>query len=181
MLVAPEAPMHSVPIHLGSIAHAWFDLPKLPVTLEAEERTESASESFDQIVAPILSELNATVGLEKVVIGGYSMGGEFALQMLDLAPSNIAGIFSLSGYLKKTSKVWEALRTRDQVPPVWMANGLIDGTVPFEFAQATYERLLSEGVTAEMHPQPELTHSMCKEELHDVASWILQQLGIQNG
>mmetsp|Transcript_27043 Transcript_27043/g.59362 ORF Transcript_27043/g.59362 Transcript_27043/m.59362 type:complete len:251 (-) Transcript_27043:127-879(-) len=179
-LLIPDAPERELPPPWGPTAPAWFDVTGA-LTLDAPEQTASAKESYEQIVVPLLDKYESTIGLDKVIIGGYSMGGEFALQMLDLAPSNIAGIFSLSGYLKKTSKVWEALRTRDQVPPVWMANGLIDGTVPFEFAQATYERLLSEGVTAEMHPQPELTHSMCKEELHDVASWILQQLGIQNG
>mmetsp|Transcript_27044 Transcript_27044/g.59364 ORF Transcript_27044/g.59364 Transcript_27044/m.59364 type:complete len:256 (-) Transcript_27044:94-861(-) len=178
MLVAPEAPMHSVPIHLGSIAHAWFDLPKLPVTLEAEERTESASESFDQIVAPILSELNATVGLEKVVIGGYSMGAEFALQMLNFAPKNIAGIFCMSGYLKDDSGVWEALETGNSFPPVWMGHGTVDDSVAFENGKATYDRLLTKGITAQFHPVEDMSHDMSKEELSDVVTWSLQQLGI---
>eukprot|EP00448_Togula_jolla_P012849 CAMPEP_0170620714 /NCGR_PEP_ID=MMETSP0224-20130122/28204_1 /TAXON_ID=285029 /ORGANISM="Togula jolla, Strain CCCM 725" /LENGTH=253 /DNA_ID=CAMNT_0010946903 /DNA_START=84 /DNA_END=845 /DNA_ORIENTATION=+ len=176
-LLIPDAPERELPPPWGPTAPAWFDVTGA-LTLDAPEQTASAKESYEQIVVPLLDKYESTIGLDKVIIGGYSMGAEFALQMLNFAPKNIAGIFCMSGYLKDDSGVWEALETGNSFPPVWMGHGTVDDSVAFENGKATYDRLLTKGITAQFHPVEDMSHDMSKEELSDVVTWSLQQLGI---
>eukprot|EP00448_Togula_jolla_P001567 CAMPEP_0170600830 /NCGR_PEP_ID=MMETSP0224-20130122/17539_1 /TAXON_ID=285029 /ORGANISM="Togula jolla, Strain CCCM 725" /LENGTH=248 /DNA_ID=CAMNT_0010925573 /DNA_START=66 /DNA_END=809 /DNA_ORIENTATION=+ len=169
-LFMPDAPVRNLPDWWGSSQPAWFDLAG-PLTMDAPEQTASAAATYDEVLAPILAELSATVGLHKVVIGGYSMGAEMALEMLQLAPPNIAGIFSMSGYLKETSAVWEALKTGQPRPPVWMGHGTDDDSVPFENGMSTYQRLTASGVDVTWFTMPGTAHDLNSEELSALIIW----------
>jgi len=179
-LIIPNAPNRTLPPPWGPNAPAWFDLT-WPLTAYTPEATASAKQTFDEVLAPMLANLDERVGLENVVIGGFSMGGEMALQMLNYAPPNIAGIFSMSAYLQYDSQVWQALKSGIPRPPVWMAHGTADHAVRYRDAFSTYRRLFSEGVNVQFHPVSGMQHSINGEELAALVPWILQQIQREKG
>mmetsp|Transcript_26636 Transcript_26636/g.58519 ORF Transcript_26636/g.58519 Transcript_26636/m.58519 type:complete len:253 (+) Transcript_26636:113-871(+) len=179
-VILPRAPFR-VKLPSGVDAQAWWPLPGLPrLKMDKPEDTASAKESFDQVLAPILQRLETSYGLDKVIVGGFSMGAEFALQMLNFAPQ-IGGIFCMGGFLPDDSAVWKALKSGDKRPPVWMGHGTNDSMVPYDYGVATYQRLLSEGISAEFHTVQDLDHHMVNEEIGAIVSWSLHRLGLDDG
>jgi phospholipase/carboxylesterase len=57
-----------------------------------------------------------------------------------------------------------------------MAHGTEDAVIPFEMAAKSRDVLTAHGYDVEWHEYP-MPHSVCLEEIQDVASWMKRVLG----
>lgn len=110
----------------------------------------------------------------RIVVGGFSQGGAIALLAGLTSPSPIAGVVALSTWMPLRAKI-EAMRTSQELFPVFQAHGTADQIVNYEFGKATHEGLRTQlgfGKLAEFHEYKGMMHSACPEEIRDLGQWL---------
>lgn len=144
----------------GQTAPLWYSDPG-PLDPTVPEETESINYSYRTVLGPLLDELEATIGLDKVLVGGHSLGAGMALQMLRLAPPGLAGLFAMGTYMSFDSKVWDALDEQGaRIPPVWMSHGTDDDIVDYDFGAITAAKLQEHHVNVTWHKLDGLGHDL---------------------
>lgn len=131
----------------------WFVNSATDVDSDGKRTTEpdwSIQRAYGTIIEPAINRMrdNYEVPVHKVIVGGFSRGGDMGLQMLRLNP-DIGGFFSVAGYLPDTSSVYPAVQNAAKTQPVFMSHGELDDVVPVAWGQATKDKLVEEGADVE--------------------------------
>ena len=95
-----------------------------------------------RLIKDLMDEIESThhIGQDKIVLAGFSQGGQLALQTgMSLAPA-VAGIISFSGVIGLLEK--DEIKSK---PPILMTHGTDDTTLPFVAHKATVAVLKSIG------------------------------------
>src|ERR1700733_7320018 len=99
--VFPNAPVRPVTINGGMAMRAWYDLKGLD--RRAAEDAAGFRDTDTQIRQLIDRERERGIRTERLVLAGFSQGGEVSLYMLSRLPEKLAGIVALSCYLPRES------------------------------------------------------------------------------
>lgn len=143
---------------IGSPPHKMDKYPTLP----------------QQLVEKLIEEKMATLPIdpERIYIGGFSMGGFGAMELLVRRPDLFAGGISIcAGGDPNMVEHCKAI-------PIWLFHGTEDSIVVPEYSQATFKALRSYGSsTAKLSMLPGTGHdawrNTCKDA--DVWKWLLKQ------
>ncbi|WP_295364119.1 dienelactone hydrolase family protein [Arenimonas sp.] len=170
--VFPHAPVRPVTLNNGLPMRAWYDLKNLDLDQRADET--GVRQSITQVEALIARENERGVPSERIVLAGFSQGGAIALAAGVRREAPLAAIVGLSTYLPMGSTTAaeatpQALRT-----PVFMAHGSHDPVVPEGFGARSRDQLRALGVAVDWHSYP-MPHSVCAEEVRDLAGWLGQR------
>jgi len=168
--VFPHAPMQPVTINNGYVMRAWYDVRGDP-----REDVAGVRASQERIEALIGREKARGIPAARIVLAGFSQGGAMALHTGLRHGERLAVIMGLSCYLPHAETVETEANPANRDVPILMAHGTHDPLIPIERAQRSRDRLVTLGyrVTWREYPMP---HSVCAEEIADVATWLREVL-----
>jgi phospholipase/carboxylesterase len=172
--VFPHAPVRRVTINNGMAMRAWYDISAADLNSRAD--IEGVKQSQAQLEALIARENERGIATSRIVLAGFSQGGVVALHTGLRHPARLAGIAALSTYLVLADRLTQEAPIANRDVPIFMAHGTADPVVRFEWGEASRRALEAAGYRVEWHTY-RMEHSVCLEEIVDLAAWLARVLG----
>lgn len=171
--VFPHAPVRPVTINNGMSMRAWYDIfaPDL-VRREDEPGLRLSQQAVQALIA---RENERGIPTDKIVLAGFSQGCAMTLQTGLRMDEKLAGLVGLSGYLPLAALAAAERHAANHDTPIFLAHGVMDPVVSLDRAEATRQALLDMGypLTWKTYHMP---HSVCMEEIEDIAAFLRQVL-----
>ena len=152
---------------------AWYDIKA--IALQGPEDSEGIRTSQQAMHALIQQEVAQGVALNKIVIAGFSQGGAIALQTALRYPQRLAGVMALSTYLPLRDSFATELSAANRDLPLLMCHGRQDPVVPFALGERSRDLLVAQGLAVDFRAY-NMPHSVCAEEVADIAAWLKRVL-----
>ncbi len=169
----PHAPKRPVTINGGFIMRAWYDIAD--ATIDAQQDASGIRAAQAAIETLIAQEMQRGNAPENIYLAGFSQGGAIALHTGLRHTQQLGGIIALSTYLLLAETLEQEASTAAQNIPIFMAHGRSDPVVPYALGKASAEKLRGLGYQPEWHEYA-MPHSVCMEEVRDVAAWLAHRL-----
>ncbi|XP_051868014.1 lysophospholipase-like protein 1 isoform X2 [Pristis pectinata] len=160
-VIYPTAPTRPYTPMNGTPSNIWFDRYK--ISINSPEHFESMDSMCRILGGLVDGEVKAGIAKDRIILGGFSMGGTMAMHLAYRFHQQVAGVFALSSFLNKNSAVYQC-------------HGNNDHLVLYEWGKESCSNLQSLGVKATFNTFPNLHHELCKPELEQLKSWILHKL-----
>ena len=170
--VFPHAPVRPVTINMGMPMRAWYDILQMGGGQE-DEAGLRASQALLQ--ALIEREKRRGVDPRRIVLAGFSQGGAIMLQTGLRYAERLAGILALSTYLPLAGKLAAERSAANRDLPVFMAHGTHDPMIGIPRARESRAALEILGYPVQWQEYA-MAHSVCGEEIADIAAWLLRLL-----
>ena len=167
--VFPHAPVRPVTINGGMAMRAWYDIAGTDLDRRADE--EGVRESAGIARALVDEQIARGIAPERVVLAGFSQGGAIALYAGLRFPFRIAGILALSTYLPAPGSLATQAHDANRDVPIFLAHGSQDPVIALALSERSRAALAALGYVVEVHTYP-MPHSVCAEEVRDVANWL---------
>ena len=90
-------------------------------------------------------------------------------------PEKLAGVMALSCYMLLAQKFEAERSSANQATSIFLAHGTQDPVVPYALGDETRKLLEGSGYAVEWHRYP-MPHSVCPEEIADIAAWLRRVL-----
>uniref|UniRef100_A0A183DX02 palmitoyl-protein hydrolase n=1 Tax=Gongylonema pulchrum TaxID=637853 RepID=A0A183DX02_9BILA len=158
--ICPHAPVRPVALNCGMEMPAWFNL--FGITPDAEEDDEGIAESTMIVHSIIEAEIRSGIPAERVMLGGFSMGGALALYAGITYDKPLAGIIALSSFLVQRTKL-PGNHTANKNVHIFMGHGGQDFLVRLSFAQMTEAFIKAFNPNIRLNVYPKMLHSSCPE------------------
>ncbi len=171
--VFPHAPMRPVTINGGYVMRAWYDI--LGAQIDWREDEAGIRQSQTQVEALIEREVARGTARSRIVLAGFSQGGAITLQTGLRQPEPLASLVVLSAYLPLATAAVSEATAAGRATPIFMAHGRDDTVVPIDRAQASREALSALGCRSQWHEYA-IPHSVCEEEIRDLARFLSEEL-----
>jgi len=171
--VFPHAPARPVTINGGMVMRAWYDV--VAAGGDRREVEPGVRESARRIEALIDRERARGVADRAIVLAGFSQGGAMALHTGLRHPEPLAGIMALSCFLPLADTVATEASAANRDVPIFMAHGTHDPLIPIDRGRHARDLLTGLGYRIEWHEYP-MPHSVCAEEVADIAAWLTKIL-----
>ncbi|XP_025216148.1 lysophospholipase-like protein 1 isoform X3 [Theropithecus gelada] len=150
---------------------------RFKISNDCPEHLESIDVMCQVLTDLIAEEVKSGIKKNRILIGGFSMGGCMAMHLAYRNHQDVAGVFALSSFLNKASAVYQALqKNNDVLPELFQCHGTADELVLHSWAEETNAMLKSLGVTTKFHSFPDVYHELSKPELDKLKLWILTKL-----
>ncbi len=151
---APDAPW---PCAVNPGGRQWFSIPEMDGSGQRE-----AERGFAEAVEALQAFLNAEmerhgVGMERVVLGGFSQGCMMALHLGVRQPIAPAGILGFSGRLLEPGRLPGEIQCR---PPVMLTHGEEDPMIPVGYLYEAAGALAEVQVSVRWHVSPGVGHGI---------------------
>jgi len=170
--VFPHAPVRPVTLNMGMPMRAWYDILQLGGGAEDAAGIRASQALVEGLVA---RELSRNVPARRVVLAGFSQGGAIALQTGLRHPQRLAGILALSTYLPLARTLAAERSAANRDLPVLMAHGTLDPMIPIARARESRAALEALGYAVQWQEYA-MPHSVCGEEIADIAAWLVKLL-----
>jgi phospholipase/carboxylesterase len=172
--IFPHARTMPVTINGGYVMRSWYDITNADLVRREDETGLRASQQ--EIEAFIAREKERGIPASRIILAGFSQGCAMTIQTGLRHPETLAGMLCLSGYAPLADKLAAERSEASLATPVFMAHGRQDNVVPFLRAQQSRDALQALGYEIEWHEYP-MQHSLCLEEVQDIAAWLKKVLG----
>jgi phospholipase/carboxylesterase len=178
--VFPNAPLRPVTINMGMRMRAWYDILELGGqddgrAVVGPEDEAGIRESQSSLESLISTEVKRGIPHHKIVLAGFSQGGAIALQTGLRHPERLAGMLALSTYLPLSKTLEKERAAANSGLPIFMAHGRYDEMIPIDRAARSRDALQALGYAPEWREYP-MPHSVCPEEIADIAAFLLRIL-----
>jgi phospholipase/carboxylesterase len=170
--IFPHAPQRPVTINMGMRMRAWYDILQLGGGAEDEAGIREAQGLLEKLIA---AQKQRGIPARRIVLAGFSQGGAIVLQTALRHPERLAGVMALSTYLPLQEKLDQERNAMNNDLPVFMAHGAYDNMIPMFRAAQSRDALKDLGYAVEWREYP-MPHSVCPEELGDIAAFLLRIL-----
>jgi phospholipase/carboxylesterase len=167
--VFPHAPVRPVTINAGMRMRAWYDIYQFGGGREDEAGIRASQAELQALIE------RQNLKSSRVVLAGFSQGGAIALQTGLRHPEPLGGVLALSTYLPLAGKLETERKPANQAVPIFMAHGQDDDIIPIDRAVKSRQFLEKLGYKVEWRDYP-MPHSVCPEEIGQVADWLLRIL-----
>jgi phospholipase/carboxylesterase len=167
--VFPHAPVRAVTINGGARMRAWYDI--LGMEIAGRQDEPGVRDSIVHLDALIAHETKRGIPTERIVLSGFSQGGAIALAGGLRHPQRLGGIVALSTYLPLAHLGAGDFADANRETPIFMAHGTADPVVPASLGTMSRDFLRAEGYRVDWHAYP-MPHSVCAEEIADLARWL---------
>ncbi|MFZ5863783.1 MAG: alpha/beta hydrolase [Nitrospirota bacterium] len=171
--IFPHAPHRPVTINNGYVMRAWYDI-RTAEFVQREDET-GIRESEKTVQELIAREHARGVPSSRIVLAGFSQGGAIVLHVGTRYPERLAGIMALSTYLPLIESFAAEAHGANRNVPVFMAHGTEDPIIPLERGRMSADRLKVAGAEV-LWRSYEMGHSVCIEEIGDIAAWLVRVL-----
>jgi phospholipase/carboxylesterase len=167
--IFPHAPMRPVTINGGFVMRAWYDIASQSMDAQQDAAGIRASQSLvEEIIA---SEVAHGIAPHNIFLAGFSQGGAIALHTALRQVVPLGGVLALSAYLPLAQIAARELQELSKSTPIFMAHGRSDPVVPYVLGVSSRNALQELGFAVDWHEYP-MQHSVCEEELEDIANWL---------
>ncbi|CAH6789640.1 lysophospholipase-like protein 1 [Phodopus roborovskii] len=175
-IIYPTAPSRPYTPMKGGLSNVWFD--RFKISNDCPEHLESIDGMCQVLTELIDDEVKNGIQKNRILIGGFSMGGCMAIHLAYRKHQDVAGVFALSSFLNKESAVYKDLQQaeRSRLPELFQCHGTADELVLHAWGEETNSKLRALGVNTVFHSLPNLYHDMNRTELERLKSWILTKL-----
>lgn len=170
--VFPHAPIRPVTINAGMRMRAWYDIFQLGGGAEDEAGIRASQAEVQRLIE---RETQRGIRPGRIVLAGFSQGGAMALHTGLRHPEPLAGIIALSTWLPLAAQLPAERSAANVRTPIFMAHGTEDPMVPLALARASRAALERLGYAVEWHEYP-MPHSVCGEEIADIAAFLVRIL-----
>jgi phospholipase/carboxylesterase len=171
--VFPHAGTMPVTVNNGYVMRSWYDITSANLVNREDEGGLRSSQV--QIEALIDREKARGIQASRIILAGFSQGCAMTLQTGLRHPETLAGLLCLSGYLPLADQAAAEHTPQSLATPIFMAHGRQDGVVPFARAEASRDAVTALGYQVEWHAY-QMQHSLCQEEVDDIAKWLKKVL-----
>jgi len=175
--IFPNAPVQRVTLNMGMPMPTWFDIYGLDQNAkEDQEGIEKSSKFLNDLVE---EEIKNGILPERVIVGGFSMGGAVALHAALTSPHTLGGVLALSTWLPLSTTFPKALISGDKKVnlPILQCHGDQDPMVQIKWARLTEQGVKAMGFQQYTFKEyRNMGHSSCDEEMADVSSFVVQNL-----
>lgn len=182
-VIYPTAPAQPYTPLNGQIRNVWYNIQK--IAYDSPEIKESLDRMSDSLMEIIQVEINAGIPLNRILVGGFSMGGSMSLHLGYRKNFNLGGIFALSSFLSPESEVYDAIAAHRKInidvpmPELFMAHGNKDPLIPVDWGKKTFQELKSSGVKGQFH-EFKYFHEIGSEEVLMLRNWVETKLSCEN-
>jgi phospholipase/carboxylesterase len=171
--VFPHAPVRPVTINGGMSMRAWYDILGFNRGIAQDEVGIRAADA--EVGALIRRENARGIPTNHIVLGGFSQGGAISLFSGPRYPEKLAGIMGLSSYLLLEDSLPVERRRVNYQTPIFLAHGNQDPVVDVRRGTEARQLLEAGGYPVEWHAYP-MPHSVCPQEVDDIAAWLRKVL-----
>jgi phospholipase/carboxylesterase len=171
--VFPHAPHRPVTINRGSVMRAWYDIAE--TEFGRQEDAAGIRESEQTVRGLIQRETERGIVSERIVLAGFSQGGAVVLHTGIRLPQRLAGILALSTYLPLAGTLKAEAHPANADVPIFMAHGTDDPIIPLALGESSADLLKRRGANLEWRTY-EMEHSVCLDEIQDIAGWLTRVL-----
>ncbi|XP_072383863.1 lysophospholipase-like protein 1 [Diabrotica undecimpunctata] len=165
----PTAPLQPYTPLGGEMSNVWFD--RHSITPDVPEHTETL-DSIGNVMKEFINKIskNNNVSVNRIIVGGFSMGGALALHTAYRFNPGLAGAFTMSSFLNNGSVVLK--EAKSTTTPLYMLHGDRDTMVPISWGEKTFQDLQKIGIKAEFLPIKNTMHELKKNEILHLLEWI---------
>eukprot|EP00929_Paragymnodinium_shiwhaense_P055531 TRINITY_DN27818_c0_g1_i1.p1 TRINITY_DN27818_c0_g1~~TRINITY_DN27818_c0_g1_i1.p1 ORF type:complete len:315 (-),score=51.58 TRINITY_DN27818_c0_g1_i1:121-1065(-) len=151
---------------------SWYDVVSLdPDDIARQPQSpDGLEESANYILDLVEPYVRRGVPPHRIFFVGYSQGGAVALEAALRAPRPIGGVLLLSSWLA------QPLAPTTCKVPVHIFHGAGDPVVSVANAKRGHDTLLAAGMDATFRAYPGMSHSVCDEEVGDIARTLYEAL-----
>lgn len=168
--VFPNAPVIPVTINNGFQMRAWYDILDFS-DLHRKVDDNGILASVAQI-NQLISNLNAEgFANDKIIMAGFSQGGVISYYTALNSKTPLAGLLVLSGYLPSPEVINKSTAQANANTPTLICHGSQDPVVSINYAKQACTTLDSLQIKYEWKTYP-MPHSVCIEEINDIAAWM---------
>jgi phospholipase/carboxylesterase len=171
--VFPNAPVRPVTLNRGFPMRAWYDIIGLERGTAQDEAGVRGSHTA--IEGLIRRENERGIATDRIALAGFSQGGAMALYSGTRYPEKLAGIMGLSCYMLLESRFKTERAPANQATPIFLGHGTQDPVVSPLLGEQTRKLLEAEGYAVEWHAY-QMPHSVCPQEVMDIAAWLRRVL-----
>lgn len=171
--VFPHAPRIPVTINGGAVMRAWYDITETDLAKRADE--SGVRRSAGILEELIEEEITRGIPSTRILLAGFSQGGAIALHTGLRYSKPLAGIMALSTYLPLPEEMVDERQECNGNIPIFLAHGSQDPVIPLALSEQSRTFLASLGYQVQCHTYP-MAHSVCPEEIRDIAIWLQQVL-----
>jgi len=169
-VVLPTAPIRAVTVNNGFRMTAWYDIRELSATgTEDAAGLEEARQILERLVD---REISSGTDPRRIVLSGFSQGAVISLLTVYASTRRLGGAAALSGYLPLQSRWQSELPRVNPPPPAFVAHGTADPLLPVAWSRVAVQLLRARGVPVTAHEYPGMPHSVCPQEIADLAAWL---------
>ena len=166
-----DAPVRPVTLNNRMLMPAWYDIRGM--SLQDREDKEGILESMLAIEEIIAAQIKQGMQSQQIYLAGFSQGGAMALLIGLRTEQNLGGVLALSAYLPLQN---EAVNHQNKQLPIFMAMGTEDLVVLPQWTKLSYEFIKSQGFTQIVWKEYTMEHTICYEEVRDIAQWLHMQI-----
>ncbi|CAF1326115.1 unnamed protein product [Adineta steineri] len=175
--IFPNAPVQRVTLNMGMPMPTWFDIHGLDQNAkEDQEGIEKSSKLLKDLVE---EEIKSGIPAERVIVGGFSMGGAVAIHAALTSPHTLGGVLALSTWLPLSTTFPKALISGDKKMnlPILQCHGDEDPMVQLRWARLTEEGVKAMGFKQYTFKEyRNMGHSSCDQEMDDVSAFVVKNL-----
>jgi phospholipase/carboxylesterase len=171
--VFPHAPTMPVTINGGYVMRAWYDILGTDLVRREDEQGIRASQGM--VEALIDQEVERGTPRSRIVLAGFSQGGAITLHTGLRQQEPLAGLIALSCYLPLGGAFAQEAAPGSAGVPIFLAHGTSDPVVPLSRGTASRDALKAAGYAVEWREYP-MPHSVCPEEIQDIAAFMKRVL-----
>ncbi|XP_065225560.1 lysophospholipase-like protein 1 isoform X4 [Planococcus citri] len=173
-ILFPTAPLRPYTPLMGELSNVWFN--RIKISPDSPEHLETLSQAAEDLKRIVQQEIDSGIPADRIIIGGFSMGGAMSLHMGYRITPQIGGVFALSSFLNENSLVYQELQQKksQKLPPLFYTQGDRDDLVLFNWAENTFKQLQSYGVQGQFVTKKGAFHELKKKEIDDVWKWIAE-------
>lgn len=171
--IFPHAPKMPITINGGMTMRAWYDVRSPDLTQMEDADTIKVSAKI--IRTFIDAEVDKGIPSERILLAGFSQGGAIALYTGLRFAQPLAGLLALSTYLPLQNATESEVKPSNQAIDILQMHGTFDPVIPLLTARNSFYRMQEFGLNIDWKEYP-IPHSLCGQQVKDIADWIRQQL-----
>jgi phospholipase/carboxylesterase len=172
--VFPHAPVRPVTLNGGFRMRAWYDILAIDRGAPQDEAGIRASQAAVEEL--IRRENGRGIASARIVLAGFSQGGAIALFAGTRHAARLAGLIGLSCYPLLAQTLAAERAVENLATPIFLGHGLEDPVVAPALGEYARTLLTTAGYKVEWHAYS-MPHSVCPEEVADLAAWLRRVLG----
>jgi phospholipase/carboxylesterase len=167
--IFPNAAIRNITINGGAAMRGWYDIVSLD--FQAQEDAAGMLQSTTQIWQIIEQQVAAGIATDNIMLAGFSQGAALSLYAGLCYEHKLGGIIALSGYLPLKAQFMQQASAANNNTRVFMAHGVYDPVVSFQFGDLSYKLLDKLGYNVNFRSYP-MEHTLCVPEIKDIADFI---------
>lgn len=173
--IFPHAAEQPVTMNGGHRMPSWYDI--IALSAEAPEDEVGIRASIAYVNRLIEREMQRGIASQRIVLAGFSQGGNVALNAALRCAQPLAGALILSSYLGLKNQLAADASAANRGLPIFMAHGTADDVVPYPLADSARVTLRQFGYRVEWHEYA-MPHTLCAQEVADIGNWLANVLAV---